>query len=65
MDMAKERISLIFELIIKFLSFQSGRSRVIADIVWADLESNSGLDPLSDKIAPRYLKLCTGSGYSP
>ena len=55
MDMARERISRILELMSTFLSFQMTFSLVTAAVVWAILESTSGLDPLSDSIAPRYL----------
>ena len=59
MDMARERISLFFELTAMFLSFQMTFSLVTASVVWAILGSTSGLDPSSDTIAPRYLKLRT------
>ena len=52
MDMARERISLILELMVMFLSFQMTFSLVTAAMVWA-----SGLDPSRDTIAPRYLEL--------
>ena len=41
------------------LSFQMGFSLVRAAVVCAILERTSCLDPLSDTIAPRYLKLST------
>ena len=63
MDMAKELISLILELMVMFLSFQTTFSLVIAAVVWAILDSTSGLDPSSDTIAPRYLKLRTVSSF--
>ena len=63
MDMAKERISLILELIAMFLSFQTTFNLVTVTVVWAILDSTSGLDPLSDTIAPRYLKLWTVSSF--
>ena len=53
MDMARERISLILELMAMFLSFQMTFSLVTAAVVWAILDSTSGLDPSSDTIAPR------------
>ena len=56
-DMAKECISLILELMAMFLSFQMTFSLVTTAVVWAILESTSDLDPSSDTIAPRYLKL--------
>ena len=63
MDMARERISLIFELMAMFLSFQMTFSLVTAAVVWAILDSTSGLDPSSDTIAHRYLKLRTVSSF--
>ena len=56
-DIARERISLILELMAMFLFFQMTFILVTAAVVWAILESTSGLDPSSDTIAPRYLKL--------
>ena len=56
MDMARERISLILELMAMFLSFQMTFSLVTAAVVWAILDGTSGLDPSSDTIAPRYLR---------
>ena len=61
MGMAWELISLILELM--FLSFQMTFSLVSAAVVWAILESTSGLDPSSRTIAPRYLKLRTVSRF--
>ena len=61
MDMARELISLILELMAMFLSFQI--SLVTAAVIWAILERTSGLDPSSDTIAPRYLKLRTVSSF--
>ena len=61
MDMARERISLTLELMSMFLSFQMTFSLVTAAVVWVILDSTSGLDPSSDTIAPRYLKLWTVS----
>ena len=55
MDMARECISLILELMAMFLLFQMTFSLVTAAVVWAILESTSGLDPSSDTIALRYL----------
>ena len=57
MDMARERISLILELMAMFLSFQMTFSLVTAAVVWAILESTSGLDPSFDTIAPRVGRL--------
>ena len=42
MDMARERISLILELMAMFFSFQMTFSLVIAAVVWAILDSTSG-----------------------
>ena len=47
MDMARERISLILELMVMFLSFQMTFSLVTTAVVWAVLDSTSGLDPSS------------------
>ena len=51
MDMARERISLILELMAMFLSFQMTFSLVTAAVGWAILDSTSCLDPSSDTIA--------------
>ena len=61
MDNARERISLILELMAMFLPFQMTFSLVTAAVVWAILDSTLGLEPSSDTIAPRYLKLWTVS----
>ena len=63
MDMARERISLILELMATFLLFQMTFSLVTVDVVWAILESTSGLDPSSDTKDTRYLKLLTVSSF--
>ena len=63
MEMARECISLILELMAMFLSFQMTFSLVTAAVVWAILDRTSGLDPSSDTIAPRYLKLRTVSSF--
>ena len=47
MDMARERTSLILELMAMFLSFQMSFSLVTAAVVWAILDRTSGLDPSS------------------
>ena len=60
MDMARERISLILELMAMFLSFQMTFSLVTAAVVWAILDSTSGSDPSSETIAPRYFKATDG-----
>ena len=52
MDMARERISLILELMAMFLSFDMAFSLVIAAVVWAILDSTSGLDPLLHHVSP-------------
>ena len=44
MDMARERISLILELMAMLLSFQMAFKPVAAAVVRAILESTSGLD---------------------
>ena len=61
--MTRERISLILELMVMFLSFQMNFSLVTAAVVWAVLDSTSGLDHSCDTIAPRYLKLRTVSSF--
>ena len=43
MDMARERISLILELMVMFLSLEMTFSLVTAAVVWAILESTLGL----------------------
>ena len=43
--------------------FQMTFRLVTAAVVWAMLDSTSGLDPSSDIIAPRYLKLGTVSSF--
>ena len=45
------------ELKVMFLSFQMTFSLVTAAVVWAIMDSTSGLDPSTSTIAPRYLKL--------
>ena len=47
MDMARERISLILELMVMFLSCQMTFSLVTTAVVWAILDSTSRLDPSS------------------
>ena len=53
MDMTKECISLIFELMAIFLSLQITFSLVTTSVVWAILDSTSGLDPSFNTIAHR------------
>ena len=64
MDMARDRISLIFELSAIILSFQMVLSFVSAAVVWAILAGISGLDPSSAMIALMYLKMSTQSSLS-
>ena len=64
-DMTRERISLILDLVGMFLSFQMVWSFDIAADVCAILDIISGLDPWSVTIAPRYLKLVTDFSFSP
>ena len=47
MDIAREYISVIMELMAMFLSFQMTFSLVTVAVVWTILESTSGLDPSS------------------
>ena len=63
MDIARECISLILELMAIFLSFQMTFSLATAAVVWAILERTSGLNPSSDTVVPRYLKLRTVSNF--
>ena len=65
MEMARERISLIFELTVMFLSFHKGFNLVSAAVVCAILASISGLEPSSVIIDPKYLKLFTVSSLCP
>ena len=51
-DMTRERISLILESIVMFLTFQMNFSLVTAAVVLAILENTSGFDPSSDTKAP-------------
>ena len=60
MDVTK-RISRILELREILLSFQTGFNLVNAAVVFAILESISGLKPSSVITEPRYLKLVTVS----
>ena len=65
MDVTRERISRILELREILLSFQTGFNLVIAAVVYAILESISGLEPSLVIIEPRYLKLVTISSFCP
>ena len=60
-----DRISLILDRRVMFLSFHIGFSLVIAAVVWAILEIISGLDPSSLITEPRYLNLDTVSNHCP
>ena len=64
-DMASDRISLILDQRVMFLSFHIGFNLVIVAVVWAILEMISGLDPSSVTTEPRYLKLDTVSNLCP
>ena len=57
MDMTMERNSPIFELRSMFLSSQMILTFVSAAMVLAILERISGMDPSSETMAPKYLKL--------
>ena len=59
MDVTRESISRILELRKMLLSFKTGLNLVNAAVVCVILESISGLEPSSDTIEPRYLKLVT------
>ena len=65
MDMTRERISLIFELTVIFLSFHKGFNLVSTAVVCAILANISGLEPSSVIIDPIYLKLVTVSNLCP
>ena len=65
MDVTRERISRIFELREILLSFQTGFNLVNAAVVYAILESISGLEPSLVITEPRYLKLVTVSSFCP
>ena len=59
MDMTRERISVIFELTVMFLSFHKSFNLISAAVVCAILASISGSEPSSVIIDPKYLKLFT------
>ena len=65
MDVTRERISCILELREILLSFQTGFNLVNAAVVYAILESISGLEPSLVITEPRYLKLVTVSSFCP
>ena len=58
-DTTSNRISLILDRRVMFLSFHIVFSLVIAAVVWAIIEMISGLDPSSVITKPRYLNLDT------
>ena len=63
MDVTRARISRTLELREILLSFQTGFNIVSAAVVYAILESISGLEPSSVITEPRYLKLVTVSSF--
>ena len=65
MGVTRERISRILELREILLSIQTDFSLVNAAVACAILQSNSGLEPSSVIIEPRYLKLVTVLSYCP
>ena len=65
MGVTRKRISRILKLGEMLLSFQTGFNLVSAAVVYAFLESISGLEPSSVLTEPRYLKLVTVSSVSP
>ena len=64
-DTTSDRISLILDRRVMFLSFHIGFSLVSIAVVWAILEMISSLDPSSVTTKPRYLKLDTVSNLCP
>ena len=65
MDVTRECISCILELREILLSLKTGFNLVNAAVACAILQSNSGLEPSSVIIEPRYLKLVTVSSLCP
>ena len=65
MDVTRERISRILELREVLSSIQTGFSLVNAAVVYAILDSKSGLEPSTVITEPRYLKLVTVSSFCP
>ena len=63
--MTRERISRILKLRVMLLLFQTGFILVIAAVVYAILESISGLESSSDTTEPSHLKLLTHSSFCP
>ena len=60
-DVTRERVSHIFEMMKMLPSFQTGLNLINAAVVCAVLESISGLEHLSVTSEPSYLKLVTVS----
>ena len=65
MDVTRERISRILKLIEMLLSFQTGFNRVSAAVVYALLESISGVEPSLVTSDARDLKLVAVSSLRP
>ena len=65
MDVTRECISRILELIETLLSFQAGFNLVKTAVVSAILESISGLEPSSVITEPSYMQLVTVSSFCP
>ena len=65
MEMTRERISFTFDLRDMLLSLQMGFNFVRAAVACAILERTSGLEPLSETTAQRYLKLVTVPNFCP
>ena len=65
LDVTREHISHILELKEILLSFKTGFNLVNTAVVFAILESISGLEPSSVTTEPRYLKLVTVSSFCP
>ena len=65
MEMTRECISFTFDPRDMLLSLQMGFSFVRAAVACSILERTSGLEPLSETTAPRYLKLVTVPSFCP
>ena len=65
MEMSRERISFTFEPRDMLLSLQMSFSFVTAAVAYAILERIAGLEPSSETIAPRSLKLVTVPSFCP
>ena len=63
MERTNECISLILMLRTRFLSLHIVFSLFGDTVVWIILDIISGLDPSSDTMAPKYLKLSTVSDF--